>query len=153
MKSRTRGILRSKKVTTPEAPPNNRSQATAVELGGAMPTRDRRSVIAGPCAAMWQRHRRRSWTFWLLLLGFVPGAPLLAVWLGRLFHSESLFLPTTLGWMAAVGIAGACRSSLRCPRCGERFFRKGRQYRNEFARKCVNCGFPKWALADETRVD
>lgn len=109
-------------------------------------------MLAGYYAAAWQRHRRWSWAFWLLFLGFVPGAPLLTVGLGRVFHSEGLFLPITLGWMAAVGIAGACRSSLRCPRCGERFFRRGRQYRNEFARKCVNCGLPKWALADETAI-
>src|SRR5687767_1371371 len=105
--------------------------------------------MPGLYAATWKRHRQRSWVFWLLLLGFVPGAPLLAGWLGRVFHSDSLFLPIVLGWMFALGVAFACRTSLRCPRCGQRFFRRGREYRNEFARKCVNCGLRKWALADE----
>lgn len=96
----------------------------------------------------WRWHRVWQLAFWLLFLGFVPGAPLLAAWLTRRFNTEAVFLPVAIGWMAAMGIAGALWTSLRCPRCGERFFRRGRSYRNNFARECVNCGLPKGSAAE-----
>ena len=99
----------------------------------------------GPYTSAWKRHRRRRRVFWLLLLGYVPGVALLGAWLGRVFQTSALFLPLVIGWMAGLAVAFACSTSFRSPRCGERFYRRGREYRNEFARKCVNCGLRKGA--------
>jgi predicted nucleic acid-binding Zn-ribbon protein len=34
--------------------------------------------------------------------------------------------------------------NFRCPRCGEKFGSSG-FYHNVFARKCLNCGLPKYS--------
>lgn len=50
-----------------------------------------------------------------------------------------------LVFVASTGVLGCAPliflgvSNLRCPRCGN-YFHQGPKYRNDFTRKCLNCG-------------
>jgi hypothetical protein len=49
------------------------------------------------------------------------------------------------GWLV-IFVATAIRlHNFRCPRCGEKFFVSPGYYHNVFARRCLNCGLPKYS--------
>jgi hypothetical protein len=52
------------------------------------------------------------------------------------------------GWGAAVGLADLWRQSIRCPRCGERFFRRSGSVTGG---KCRHCHLPKCATYNVPR--
>jgi hypothetical protein len=50
-----------------------------------------------------------------------------------------------VGWLAIFVAAAIRLHNLRCPRCGEKFFVSPGYYHNVFARRCLNCGLPKYS--------
>jgi hypothetical protein len=57
------------------------------------------------------------------------------------------FTPTVvleLCWIVIFFVTAIRLQSFRCPRCGEKFF-VSRRYHNVFARRCLNCGLPKFS--------
>ena len=50
-------------------------------------------------------------------------------------------------WFVAFAVASFRYTYFRCPRCSERYFMKF-PCRNQFARRCLHCGLPKWAVND-----
>jgi hypothetical protein len=58
------------------------------------------------------------------------------------------FAPTValqLAWVVVVFVTGIRLQIFRCPRCGEKFFVSPAYYHNVFARRCLNCGLPKYS--------
>jgi hypothetical protein len=49
-----------------------------------------------------------------------------------------------LCWIAVFFVTAIRLQSFRCPRCGEKFFVSSK-YHNVFARRCLNCGLPKYS--------
>jgi len=57
------------------------------------------------------------------------------------------FAPTVvleLCWIVVFFVTAIRLQGFRCPRCGEKFFVSPR-YHNVFARRCLNCGLPKFS--------
>jgi endogenous inhibitor of DNA gyrase (YacG/DUF329 family) len=55
------------------------------------------------------------------------------------------------GWMCIWVCILLRMSTLRCPRCGQRFFIgkwHGLPLSNPFARRCAHCDLPKWAESE-----
>ncbi len=53
------------------------------------------------------------------------------------------------GWGGAVFLADWWRQSIRCPRCGQRFFRRSTSITGG---RCRHCRLPKWATHDVPRT-
>ena len=110
----------------------------------------------GPYAGVWRRYRRWSRAFWIIFLFFLPGMALINRALGPARASAAtVIFVVALVWMVAFAVAGYQKGNLQCPRCGELFFRRfdDRAWRrdwvyNPFARKCMHCALPKWAVGD-----
>jgi hypothetical protein len=78
------------------------------------------------------RYRRRLMWFWFL--SYLPvGALVLTV------GAESIVVPVITLWMAAGAISSWVSVNSRCPRCGNRFFRR-RGFSNPYAGQCLHCG-------------
>ena len=97
-------------------------------------------------AAAWQDYRwRRRWFFIAWLGGpvciFALTACLVFLWCT---FPESIGIGLGLLWMASFMLTGGRLTWFRCPRCREPFFCTW-WYSNQFARKCVHCGLPKWS--------
>ena len=111
----------------------------------------------GPYAPAWRRYRRWRRAFWLVFVAFLPTVAAIdrAV---RSRYGEVANSVTTwvaLGALAVWWVTGLMSGNFVCPRCGGTFFSKwdGRPWRqatqsNMFARRCMQCGLPKWALRD-----
>jgi len=77
---------------------------------------------------------------------------------GDLANTATLYV--ALGAMAVWMFTAYKSINFTCPRCGGGFFRTWdeRPWRqttrsNLFARRCMNCGLPKWAPADPEPAD
>jgi hypothetical protein len=108
----------------------------------------------GPYAAAWRRYRWWSGAFWIVFLSFLPVIALVSRAPG-VAPGGNLILVIALVWMIVCSWIGYVKWNVRCPRCGELFFRKfddrpGRMVwqHNPFARRCMHCGLPKWAARD-----
>ena len=93
---------------------------------------------------MWAAHRRYSRLTLGLILGWIPfGASI-----GSIAHFQWVWIafPLMGGYAVALIAFANLAASLRCPRCGSRFFAFGPIGigHNPFARKCGNCKLPKW---------
>jgi hypothetical protein len=105
--------------------------------------------------AAWRDYRKRSFIFWTVFLGYIPGVLVLFVGAGLPIAAltgtkpDYFFYPIAGSWMLAFLITSWQVVLFRCPRCRKRFFATW-WYRNPFARKCVHCGLPKWASSDLT---
>ncbi|MCA1594036.1 MAG: hypothetical protein LC754_15565 [Acidobacteria bacterium] len=97
--------------------------------------------------AQWAEYRKRSIIVWSVFLTYIPGAIIIGGSLYRLTGSDSFIPMTAFAWMAAFAITNFYRMNWKCPRCGKAFFQKW-WYGNNFARKCVHCGLPKWAESE-----
>jgi hypothetical protein len=96
----------------------------------------------------WKDYKRRRLTFLVIFVFYVPGAFFIGFQLQKLFGSGVSFYVVAIIWMIALAISGLRLTYWRCPRCGKFFFAKWVGV-NQFARKCVHCGLPKWAAKDE----
>jgi hypothetical protein len=93
-------------------------------------------------AAAWQTYRERRNAFvaailafaaLLGLVGIVPNTSLVAAYWWVL-------APFSFAWLM---IAGFRLTYWRCPRCSKPFFTR-LFWGNLFARRCLQCGLPKW---------
>ena len=96
----------------------------------------------------WKRYQFWRRLFWLVFFG----SPVFFIGIGiplmELFESEVPGYPVAFVVMAAFAWTGYEVGSFRCPRCGEYFhscYWGGLPYRNPLARRCLNCGLPKWS--------
>jgi hypothetical protein len=103
--------------------------------------------------AAWRDFRRRRLIYWVVFLGYVPGAFALFVGVGLPISAfigiapDYFFYAIAGSWMLAWLISGLRARLFPCPRCHKWFFATW-WYSNPFARKCVHCGLPKWANSD-----
>jgi hypothetical protein len=96
----------------------------------------------------WCDYQRRARWFWMAFFGYVPGMALIGLLNEALVSvgasiSGFPFYICGLAWMVIVVVLSFRRRAFRCPRCGKHFFASWWFY-NDFARKCVHCGLPKW---------
>ncbi|MBI2679959.1 MAG: hypothetical protein HYX25_03000 [Candidatus Solibacter usitatus] len=84
--------------------------------------------------------------YWFAFLGYVPMMSIAGLLSFTLFHNFSLLFAFAIAWLATLIIAGFHLSSWRCPRCGKWFAAKWWYNKGFFARKCVHCGLPKYAV-------
>ena len=97
----------------------------------------------------WREYRKRCWITFALLGAF----PLVVValiafqvagvgvgWIAALFF----------GWGIAIGVSDWWRNNIRCPRCGQCFFRRRGSVTGN---RCRSCGLPKWATYNVPRED
>jgi hypothetical protein len=92
----------------------------------------------------WRTYQQREWLIVFVWLGYIPVVLAVGYPISRLTGSEIPFLVVALSWMLIFAIAGVALSYFKCPACNKPFFNKW-WFHNQFARKCVHCGFPKWA--------
>jgi len=97
--------------------------------------------------AKWKDYKRRRLTFLVICVSYVPGGFFIGFEFQKLFRSEVSFYVVAIIWMIALVISGLRLTYWRCPRCGKFFFAKW-VGTNQFARKCLHCGLPKWASKD-----
>jgi hypothetical protein len=97
----------------------------------------------------WREYRKRCWiTFGLL--GAFPLVVVLLIAVEEYGGGMGLIAALFFSWGGAVGISDWWRNSIRCPRCGNHFFRRqgsvtGIRFRS--------CGLPKWATHNVPRDD
>src|SRR5262249_42646905 len=94
----------------------------------------------GAYAPAWKDHRLKVRIVWFECLVFLPAMLLIGIAL----RSTFLFLMCGFIGFAVVAIAASRAMSFCCPRCGK-LFHFGRWCRISLARRCQNCGLPKWA--------
>ena len=87
-----------------------------------------------------REYYKRNIVFWGLFLSYVPLMIFILIPLVRTFNSRNAAGMLAMFFFAGVGAAAIWRNNWRCPRCGERFYRKW-LYTNSFSTKCVHCGF------------
>jgi hypothetical protein len=85
---------------------------------------------------------------WIGVLIPLVGVPVFFT-LDRWLPGAALLGPVSLtAGMIMVVVARFRLGGFRCPRCTQHFFRRRTrwlEYGNPFARRCLNCGLPKWA--------
>ncbi len=102
----------------------------------------------------WDEYIRRRRAFRLALLLFplwlVPGGMIQHALAGYGFKATSgvTFLAVLMPPMAFLMVTHLRRMLWPCPQCGRSFHVCG-WYGNAFARRCVHCGLPRWALKQE----
>jgi hypothetical protein len=94
----------------------------------------------------WRRYRRIRNLFWLMFLAYTPVVFVATDLSLKLFHSYSLGFALAIVWMAGWVVVGVRLNTWRCPRCGKWFAATWWYSKSFFARKCVHCGLPKYAL-------
>lgn len=111
---------------------------------------------AADCRQRWARHRLWSRLAIGMFLGWIPYGFCIFEILSslRLEQTPLMFVPVAayaLAWVVICNLAG----TMRCPRCGFRFFAFGPFGLgvNQFARKCRNCGLKKWHCPGLTAQD
>jgi len=82
-------------------------------------------------------------------------AAFLFAWLGLFIAAPALSNRIGSAWFAVLWF-GSCivtsfrLSMWRCPRCGHCFF--WNFIHNQFARRCMHCGLPKWAMTSDAGI-
>ena len=95
-------------------------------------------------AAAWQDLERREKVALVLLLGTVPGIPVLIL----------VGIPSSVAvgtWFFLLTIALSWFFSFRCPRCDNRFFASW-WINDPLAVRCLHCELPKGAKQDRSRL-
>jgi hypothetical protein len=92
----------------------------------------------------WDEYRRRRNLAWFAFLGYVPVCFTVGMLSMRVFSTFTPAFVVAIAWMVFFVIAGNLALRFPCPRCGKWFFAKW-WYHNNFARRCVHCGLPKYA--------
>jgi hypothetical protein len=95
----------------------------------------------------WSDYRNRRRWFFGVWLGGVPLVVLLSLALIPVFHSEIPFYVVAGAFFFGFAVVGVRLTLFRCPHCHRHFFFTGYSS-NHFAKRCVHCGFPKWAKTD-----
>lgn len=121
--------------------------AGAGHLADPLPTSSNRAQKS--YAESWRLYRRLRRTQWIGVLIPLVGVPLFFTLDRWLPLAAELLAPIslTVGFITLV-VARIRLGNFRCPRCTKDFFRRRTrwlEYSNPFARRCLNCGLPKWA--------
>jgi hypothetical protein len=105
----------------------------------------------GPYADAWRRQRVWERLLWVVPLG---GAAALVVVIqisvSITRRPADWLRPFGFLWFIGSAVVVIRRSLFRCPRCRKPFYRR-RFWKNDFARRCMNCGLPKWAPGPEDK--
>ncbi len=111
-----------------------------------------------PYAPSWRRYRNQSRAFWLVFLLYIPGIAALNRALGPSRDNTTVIALAAFAVLILFAALGYRKFGLRCPRCGEPFFRRFdyRPWRMDwrerpFTRRCLHCGLPKWADRDPAK--
>ena len=100
-----------------------------------------------PHNSTWFEYRRNRRNLWLTYLA-LPFAELISYGLFDSLFGDAVAKTAMFVTFALCGFAiQIYESRLRmfcCPRCKKRFFKSHYRY-NSFARRCLNCGLPKYA--------
>lgn len=108
-----------------------------------MPEKANEVDAVGSYSRAWSSYTRRFMALGFGTLALVPT-----------FFAIMRFFPAKLQLGGLLFVSGAWlalwvrANTFRCPRCGQYFFWRP-MVRNPFARRCLNCGLPKWAAKDE----
>ena len=103
-----------------------------------------------PPGSPWRPLRRRLRFGVALWACYLPCVFVLGWLLSWALGSGLAYLGVALAWMAACLLVQYWAGQFRCPRCGERFYRRW-GYQGSWAGSCANCGFPRWAEIEEDR--
>ena len=106
-----------------------------------------------PYDLAWREYRRIWWRSAALTFSFFfLGTPLAAALVQILFPEAPLGLrfAAMAPFVGAAILAGQAPIRWRCPRCGKPFH-AAKGWHNGLARRCLNCGLPKWAGHDPDR--
>ena len=95
----------------------------------------------------WNDYRSRRRWFFFAWFGGMPVVFLICLVLSRFVRSDIPFWLVDGGWLLFFVVAGVRLTLFRCPGCREHFFCTWFSS-NQLARRCVHCGFPKWAETD-----
>lgn len=97
----------------------------------------------------WKDYRARRFVFLAVSLSYLPSVVLISLLLSSLTGIKSDYFPVALAgaWMLAFLVTSVRMNIFPCPRCGKRFFTT-RWIHNPFARHCLHCTLPKWAMSD-----
>ena len=97
----------------------------------------------------WREYRKRCWiTFGLL--GAFPLVALGVIALESAGASPGWMAILFFGWGISLYVSEWWRNSIRCPRCGELFFRRQGSVTGG---RCRSCKLPKWATYNVPRED
>ena len=94
----------------------------------------------------WQSCQRRERVLAAVILTYIPGVLAIGVPLNELIGSEIPIYVIALAWMLAFAASVIALNFFKCPSCQRPFFHTW-LLGNIVARKCMHCGFPKWAEA------
>lgn len=125
---------------TPE--PRSTRRPCRPRLGGARPALVglvRNASMSGNRPTTWHEYRRQRTRCLLICLGGVPAAALLGLIV------PAAFPILVIAWFAGSLWSSMVLSYFKCPRCGKPFIIRASGGYNGFARKCLNCGLPKWS--------
>ena len=98
----------------------------------------------------WHEYRKRRNLAIFAFLGYVPIVFLIALAGLHLLQSMTPGFVAAVGWMIFAWVAGFRVERFKCPRCGKCFFAKW-WYHNAFARRCLHCKLPKYAVPESDR--
>lgn len=87
-----------------------------------------------------RRHQRHRMVF---NLSFVPVGVVLGIIAFMLFGNAAYAFPLVAAMLVVDVWIRVRLSKLKCPRCGQPFFRSAVYY-NTWARRCLNCGVRRW---------
>ena len=97
-----------------------------------------------PPGSPWRALRSRERIGLCLWAGYLPGVFVFGWLLSRALGSGLAYLLVAIVWMALCLLVQYWAGTFRCPRCGNRFYRRW-GYQGSWARTCAHCGLPRWA--------
>ena len=94
----------------------------------------------------WSRYKKLRNISLFAFFGYVPAMVVAALLIFPVFHTFTPVFAIAFAWLAGMMVTGFRLSHWRCPRCGKWFAATWWYNRGFFARKCVHCGLPKYAM-------
>ena len=105
------------------------------------------SDIQAPYADAWKDYRRRRFVMWAMFLGYMPGVVILNRIDTQVLRNLVPPVSIAFAWMVVFLGAVIWYGMWKCPRCHKHFMSAG-LVGNAWARRCMNCRLPRWALSD-----
>jgi hypothetical protein len=96
----------------------------------------------------WEEYRKRRNLALLAGLGFLPVLFVVLRATERQPHEATAGIVIMIAWLAFMIVTSIRCERFRCPRCGKWFFARA-FYHNAFARRCLHCGLPKYAVPEQ----
>lgn len=105
-------------------------------------------TVKNPVPEAWNEYRKRRNTVLMVVVGYMPVMFGIGLLSQQLFSTFAPAFAAAFAGMAFLVIAFNMLLRFPCPRCGKWFFATW-WYHNNFARRCVHCGLPKYAAPDQ----